>query len=228
VRYLFAMYELNVRREGGGSCGKCGAATVVETSERIHSALGLPLQRRVYESSTCTACRWWQGRAIKRPDYPRTPGARTLVWLTWLILLGAALAWIPVKLQRDRTVAGYVAAPRAGDIWEVDLDEWPGTNTGHTRVRVDRVTASEVAATMCRYAYEKSEDSDECEAFAIRLAPLSRAEISELYASDAIDTVHRDGDTKTAVTFLGGWLFAVIGLLVVHARRSRRVLGGVP
>jgi hypothetical protein len=81
---------------------------------------------------------------------------------------------------------------------------------------------------MCGFSYEKSQDTDECEAFPITLDPLVRAQISELYASDAIDTVHRDGDGKTLVTYFGAWFFAVIGLLVVHARRSRRVLGGLP
>ena len=220
------MYQLNVRRLDSGGCVKCGAETVDETSERIDSAAGIPLLRRVYESSTCTKCRWWHGRAIRRPDYPRTPGALTLIALSWLLFIGAMLALIPYKLQRDHTVAGYVAAPRVGDIWEVDLGDWPDSNeTGYTRARVDTVTEHEVTVSGCGYKYTKSEHTDECDAFTIPLAPLSRAEISALRANDAIETIHRDGDTETLVKYFGVWFAAVLGLFVVHARRSRRQLG---
>jgi hypothetical protein len=219
------MYELN-RRAERGHCVKCGAVTVDETSERIHTALGVPLQRRIYETSTCTSCRWWRGRAIKRPDYPRTPGARSLIWLSWLLVVGAALAWIPYKLQRDRTVAGYAAAPRAGDLWEVDLGDWPDSDeTGYTRVRVITVTAGEVVAAMCGYRYENSRGTSQCESFPLQMDPLSRAEISALYANDAIETIRRDGDRETLLIYGGVWFVAVLGLFVVHARRARRLLG---
>jgi hypothetical protein len=218
------MHQYHVRREDAGTCTKCGAATVVETAERVHTAVGVPLVHGIYRSSTCESCKWWSGGRIKRPDYPRTPGVRQLVVLSWLLVIGACLALIPYKLQRDRIVTAHAAEPRSGDIWEVDLSGWPNRDEGYTRARVDTVTAHDVAISMCGYAYELSSDTDKCESFPHVVPGIPRAEVVRLHDVDTIEDIERDGDDTARVKYFGLWLLGVVALFFVHARRSRRVL----